>query len=185
MDEDERYSHLYEHRDYPPGDVYAVLHAFGFDHKQRVLDLGCGRAALSKVFPSYTGVDVSSYAVMKNRTDRPGTYHHSSLDNLECVSNCSFDLVICSDVLEHIPPERIAAVIESIASVQATVFYFNICCRKSHWKDRHGNGLHASIMSHDEWCSVLLNGFEIHETLVKGSNLLLRAARRAEESSIA
>ncbi len=175
VEEDKKYSFLYVNRQYPPGHTSAVLKAFGYQPADRTVDLGCGRAALRDTFASYVGIDVSAVAIAENRKLPGAVFYHASLDDLTCLKGQSFDLAICSDVLEHIPPERLSEVLRAISEVNASRHYFNVCCRPSMWKDEHGGPLHLSVLRPQKWLDVLGVNFRIVETRLKGHSLLVHA----------
>lgn len=71
-----------------------------------VLDVGCGNGALlcqlrSKMPLSYTGVDLSEAVLANNRSRFPHIQFHP-LDISKTALESTFDVVICSEVLEHI-----------------------------------------------------------------------------------
>lgn len=73
----------------------------------RVLDVGCGEGALLRevaaAFPqaSLTGVDLSPQVVEQNRARLPGA-RFEALDLAQGPLDERFDLVLCSEVLEHL-----------------------------------------------------------------------------------
>lgn len=71
----------------------------------RVLDLGCGRIGLRAAEPNLdiTGVDLIE------RPDYPGPFVCADASEGLPFSDDEFDLVYCSSVIEHVPPERRAA----------------------------------------------------------------------------
>lgn len=67
-----------------------------------VLDVGCGQSHIGKFFNDYTGMDVSIPALKEAVKNNPKN-HYLRADGLHLpFKNSSFDLVICSDVIEHI-----------------------------------------------------------------------------------
>ena len=72
------------------------------DDVKTILDAGCGSGTLTNYIHGYTivGVDRSKEALKHYQHEQV----HSSLDDLIFDDN-AFDLVICSDVLEHLPPD--------------------------------------------------------------------------------
>jgi SAM-dependent methyltransferase len=71
----------------------------------RVLDLGCGRIGLRALEPQLdiTGVD------LQPRPDYPGPFVQADAADGLPFADGRFDLVYCSSVIEHVPPERRAA----------------------------------------------------------------------------
>jgi SAM-dependent methyltransferase len=78
-----------------------------------VLDVGCGQGSpledIAKRKPGIelAGVDISPYAVELARQHMP-TAQYSVLDLTTETLPRKFDLIICTDVLEHIPDDRAA-----------------------------------------------------------------------------
>ncbi|MBL4902421.1 MAG: methyltransferase domain-containing protein [Desulfocapsa sp.] len=86
-----------------PGDVESIL------------DAGCGSGTLTNSVRGYTitGVD-RSRAALKHYQHKQV---HGSLDNLLCFDDDSFDLVVCSDVLEHLPVDIYSKTINELKRV--------------------------------------------------------------------
>lgn len=77
---------------------------------QTVLDVGCGEGFLDRVlldrFPGIelTGVDASAAALSVAKTRCPeATFHEAAIEGLDEILSEEFDLVVCSEVLEHLP----------------------------------------------------------------------------------
>jgi SAM-dependent methyltransferase len=67
-----------------------------------VLDVGCGQSFIGKFFDHYTGLEISIPALKVAVKNNPKK-HYLRGDGLHLpFKNSSFDLVICSDVIEHI-----------------------------------------------------------------------------------
>ncbi len=68
----------------------------------RVLDLGCGALGLRALEPrlEITGVD------LQERPDYPGPFVRADASEDLPFADHEFDLVYCSSVIEHVPPER-------------------------------------------------------------------------------
>lgn len=159
--EDEKYSLLYKNN-YPVGQPMRCVKKYNLPKDLNCIDLGCGKASLSTYFSNYTGVDVSGYIIEKNKRTRSGQYHHASLDDLYFITD-SFDLAICSDVLEHIPTIEVENVLKSISSLNCKDYYFVISTRKSVLLDSKKNNLHLSVFNHDWWKSKINHFFNIKD----------------------
>lgn len=75
----------------------------------KVLDVGCNIGVFSKMVlgkkASYTGVDISALAIQNAKKMYPGVdFHVMDVFDLKFANN-AFDVVFCSDVLMHLPPE--------------------------------------------------------------------------------
>jgi 2-polyprenyl-3-methyl-5-hydroxy-6-metoxy-1,4-benzoquinol methylase len=163
--EDEKYSWLYKNN-YPIGQPMKVVKMFNLDKNLSCIDLGCGRASLSTYFINYTGVDVSEYIINVNKSNRKGNYIHTSLDSLDFIKT-SYDIAICSDVMEHIPPNELKNVLKSISCLSVKNYYFVISTRKSIILDNENKNLHLSVFSSSIWKDMFLEYFKIsyEETL--------------------
>lgn len=97
----------------------AAEHLLGRDVRT-VLDVGCGEAPWRGVLRrmrrgvTYTGVDASEYAV--RRYGRTRNIRLGSLARLDRVRLArSYDLVICSDVLQYVPNAEVRAGLHAMA----------------------------------------------------------------------
>lgn len=167
-DEDKKYSWLYANKNYANykdsiGLPSKLVKEYSIDKNSICIDLGCGRGTLSRYFTNYTGVDVSEYIIKENIKNNKGKYIHSSLDKLEQISD-SYDVAICSDVLEHIPPDNINVVIKSISELKCKCFYFSISTRPSKILSKGGENLHLTVLDKEEWNAIMSKCFTILET---------------------
>ncbi|OIQ49242.1 Methyltransferase domain protein [Pseudodesulfovibrio hydrargyri] len=102
-----------------------------------VLDYGCGKGllsdALAKEFP-----DIVFY-----RYD-PGmqTFRELPKDKV--------DLVICTDVIEHVPGEKIDDFLQTVSSFSQDA-YFNISCRLATKLLKNGENAHCSVYPPRWW----------------------------------
>lgn len=90
-----------------------LLHAAQAGPDCRILDVGCsGGATLSELraegYRAVTGIDISSGAIAQCR--RQGFTDVYVMDGqAPAFPDCSFDVILASDVLEHVSDERAAA----------------------------------------------------------------------------
>lgn len=116
-----------------------------------VLDYGSGKSdflkSLNESFPEH-GLQINQY-----EPARP----EFSMD--PPVS----DMTICVDVLEHIEPDKIDAVLEHIYERTNKIFYFKICLVASHNTFPDGTNLHLIIEDADFWQNKLIKHWELSE----------------------
>jgi len=91
------------------------LHEVNIEDRDIVLDLGCGRGQLSEYMAEHTGGTVISIdIVMENLFDTDNDFKLcASGDNLPFWDD-TFDKVILTDVLEHIPPAMETRILSEI-----------------------------------------------------------------------
>ncbi len=123
---------------------------------QHVLDFGCGtgRLALKLSDDGYSVrmIDIADNCLDKKVQDNLGpalTFEQASLWSDE-VSRIRGDAVICVDVLEHIPPNHVDQVIDTIKSA-APHGYCNAALYKDGFGQRIGQRLHLTIKPAGFW----------------------------------
>lgn len=72
-----------------------------------VLDLGCGTGLklqehIAPVCDDIVGIDQPAGVAAARRLGAPGIFHCADLDSPTCTIDRTFDLIICSDVIEHL-----------------------------------------------------------------------------------
>ena len=175
VEEEAKYSRLYRNG-YPAGRPLKCIRYFDIDIGSKLIDLGCGTGELSKSFKNYTGVDLSSYIIEQNKILNSGDYFESCLTDLSGLEGDVFDVGVCFDVLEHLPPDRVQETIESISKLSVGAMYFAICIRKSKKLDQEGNNLHLTIRNDKWWKNELVKHFEV-ETFGRWKDLVMCQCR--------
>lgn len=114
-----------------------------------VLDAGCGRgdvvAHLLKKGYEARGVEVSRFAVEHSEV-RTGEVLQGDLAHLQFPDR-HFDLVFSSEVLEHIPEDRIPAVVQELTRVCRKRLFLTISLRPS----SQNNAFHCTLRSRAWW----------------------------------
>ena len=105
-----------------------------------ILDYGCGKA---KFHPAEWNATKYDPAVPEFCTKPEGR----------------FDLVICTDVLEHIPQDSLQDTIKDIFNYSDQWVFLSVCCRKAKEILPNGYNAHATIES-EKWWRELLSGYE-------------------------
>lgn len=110
--------------------VVSVAEALLQRRIRSVLDVGCGegtwRAPLKKMRPAirYVGVDSSEYVIArfgKRRGIRAGTF--GGLGEIERALRGPFDVIVCCDVLQYVPPRELKSGLRSAAKLLGGVAY--------------------------------------------------------------
>jgi len=99
---------------------------------QTMLDYGCGKAQHHDLTWKATKYDP---AIPEFNVKPIGT----------------FDLVISTDVLEHIPEENIDNIIADIFSYQGKWVFVSVCCREAREILPNGMNAHATVKPEDWW----------------------------------
>ena len=104
-----------------------------------VLDYGCGKGALLEALGrSLPELVLTGYD--------PAIPKFSKLPEGEV-----FDLVICTDVMEHVEEKFVAAVLANVAAMAGTVAYFLIACYPARHFLPDGRNAHLTVRSPEWW----------------------------------
>lgn len=107
-----------------------------------ILDYGCGKALLSK------GVSrpiINYDPCIAEHAHRP----------------VQADLVVCTDVLEHIEPEHLDAVLDDIRALMKTTAFFTVATRPAMKVLEDGRNAHLLVESHKWWLPKLMDRWEL------------------------
>lgn len=121
----------------------AVLDAMGEHECRDVLDYGCGKGGLAAAIP---GIDVAEYdpaIAGKDGTPQPA------------------DLVVCTDVLEHVEPDLLAVTLRHIQSLAKRAAFLAISTRPALKTLADGRNAHLIVEPAEWWRARLASLFEI------------------------
>ena len=150
ISEREKYERVWEipnYRRYSPGEhlVDHAIETLGMKPGESIIDYGCGTGRAATKFKDL-GFQVRGIDHAKNCLD-PGVdipLETSCLWNLPIL--CS-DWGFCTDVMEHLPSEKVFAVFFGIRTRSEKGAYFQICTHEDVW---NGETLHLTVR-HNEW----------------------------------
>ena len=158
------------HREYSPGEhlVDRAINDLEMTTFETVIDFGCGTGRAAKKFQdqgfSIVGVDIAPEAL---ETDVP------------LIQACLWhmpdmyaDWGFCTDVMEHIPPEKVQPVLKQIRARTKKGVFFQIALTKDSFGDRIGERLHLTIEPMEWWVEQILK----HWGYVKGVQTSVNAA---------
>lgn len=142
--------------------IYELSVALG---TKDILDYGCGKSTLSNNLPfAIQQYDPS----IKKYSSRP----------------VAADIVVCTDVLEHIEPEHLDSVLDDLKSLTRKVAFFTVATRPA--KKTLADGRNAHLLQHgvDWWLPKFWSRFIIRTLQVEdGEFVLMVEAKRLRISN--
>lgn len=116
-------------------EINEIIEEEGID---TLLDYGCGGACH---VGSYKASSVSLYDPYNEKYEKKPTG--------------TFEMVVCTDVLEHVIPEDIFDVVADIISYAEKVVYLSIATYPASKKFKDGTNVHLLVRSQDWWDQLL------------------------------
>jgi 2-polyprenyl-3-methyl-5-hydroxy-6-metoxy-1,4-benzoquinol methylase len=137
----------------------AVLELAARYEAQSILDYGCGKGGLGRAL----GFPIAEYD--------PAVPEHATEPS-------AADLVVCSDVLEHVEPECLDAVLDNLQQLTRKVGYFVIATRpaKKHLPD--GRNAHLIVQDSDWWLGQLEKRWTVQTKSTDGRELIVEVTPR-------
>jgi hypothetical protein len=161
-----KYKKVWGHEEYgtvSPGEHYIVPFlqisghpVNGYPKTMYEYGAGCGRPAL---FHTMAGIDVAMFDIADNCLDE---HVKMAIGDKLIVANL-WDLPAdtekreygyCTDVMEHIPPERVEQVINEISRTSKRCF-FSICLMEDHFGKGIDEVLHLTVRPFEWWRDLL------------------------------
>lgn len=100
-----------------------------------VLDYGCGQGSLGRALAS-RGIVCRDYDPAIPGKDGPPSFA---------------DVIVCTDVLEHVEPERVGAVLQHIGQLARRAIFVVVCLRPSNKVLPDGRNAHILLQSRSWW----------------------------------
>tara|TARA_R110000824_G_scaffold315363_2_gene502507 strand:+ start:1098 stop:1742 length:645 start_codon:yes stop_codon:yes gene_type:complete len=136
--------------------IYGIIQS---NKCKSIIDYGCGKAIAykenfkdidyKKQIPNFTVPLHKWWGIDELQLYDPGVPEHSKLPTKKA------DLVICTDVLEHIPEEDLDWIIREICSLSNSVVFINVSsqpAKKTFTSGKYkGDNVHVSLFDHKWW----------------------------------
>jgi len=174
-----------EYHRYSPGKNHAprAIEALGMKAGETLYDLGCGNGAAIPIFVDHgllvRGVDIAMSPALaayplKTAAHLPKERH--PVMTVACLWAIpadwpTRDYVFCADVLEHIPPERVDAVLMNIDRLTYRAAYLNIHCSPDGCGALIGETLHLTVERPEWWLAKLEALFTVKRRPAPASEL--------------
>lgn len=117
-----------------------------------ILDYGCGKGYLAKNIP-FPIWEYDPAIAGKDAPPRPA------------------DIVVCTDVLEHIEPERLDFVLDDLQRCTRMIGYFVISTRLATKTLADGRNTHLIVKDEQWWCENLNKFFQVAKSIYKNNEL--------------
>ena len=108
-----------------------------------VLDYGCGKGSLAKTVPLLKVINYDPAVEGMDDLPEPA------------------DMVVCSDVLEHVEPELLDSVLDHIALLTLRVVIFVVSTRPAAKTLADGRNAHLTVQPVEWWLPGLMGRFEL------------------------
>ena len=119
-----------------------ILKEVGISPGSHVLDYGCGRSGLADQLPVARALKYDP--AVEGYTELPGA---------------SVDLVVCTDVLEHIPEHHLPTVLTEIRSF-SDLAVFTVAQKPAYFHLTNGDNCHCTCKPREWWEGVLLTFYK-------------------------
>jgi len=142
----EQYAHLHSRDEYGDGAERFCLHiqACISDLKpDSILDYGCGQSLLQK------GLELGASVFCR---------YDPAIPDVAELPIQTADLLINTDVLEHVPHEDLRDLLKHMSNVSENVF-FNIATRKASQILPNGQNAHCTVMNAGQWLTTIREFF--------------------------
>ena len=122
-----------------------------------ILDYGCGKNTLANTLPF----------IIKKYDPAIRSFHEDPI---------SADIVVCTDVMEHIEPDLLTNVLQHIKSKSNKLVYFAISTAKAAKTLDDGRNAHISLYDHIDWFKKISEIFTILDFKKSGELIVIIAA---------
>jgi hypothetical protein len=133
-----------------------------------ILDYGCGKGALGKQFREHQSKPGSKFAGIE-------FYEYDPAIPEKANDTHQADLVFCTDVMEHIEPDFLEAVLQDLKARTLNCIFFVINCAPAVHTLPDGRNAHIMVQHPGWWLDKINEYFDATFAKVAGDNLFLVA----------
>lgn len=88
---------------------------------------------------------------LQKKWDVDVTMYDPAVEGLDHLPLEKFGMVICSDVLEHVPEDEIPSLLNKIFSRAQRIVFLTVCCRPAKKTFPDGTNVHVTVKPMDWW----------------------------------
>lgn len=133
-------------------EIQSLAEAMG---AQEILDYGCGKALLSQA------------------VSRPRVINYDPAIGKWAGEPDPADLVVCIDVLEHVEPDCLEAVIRDLRRVTCRIGFFTVATKPAKKTLADGRNAHLIVENYRWWLPRIWEFFDVQQFLNQGPSFLV------------
>ena len=136
------------------------IYNYAIDHNcKSILDYGSGKSDFLKTLNE----KISDHNLIINQYEpgRPELAHDPEVN----------DMTVCVDVLEHIEPEKLDAVLDHIYQKTNKIFYFKVCLVPAQGVLADGRNLHLIIEDKEFWIDKLSKYYTLEDIVFTSAHV--------------
>jgi SAM-dependent methyltransferase len=175
-DKYERMWAIDDYRCHSPGQrlVKTFLELAEWQPGDTLIDLGCGTGRATIELQT-AGLFVYAYDITEKCLDAEVRgkipFIQGCLWEMDLASKK--DWIFCCDVMEHIPPEHVDAVLDRIARITKKGAFFQIALWPDGFGSRIGETLHLTVMRAEWWLEKIQKKFHVKQEAGSGDGRLI------------
>lgn len=140
------------------GLVERAIELLDIEPNSTIADLGCGTGRASKKFCDL-GMNVVAFDHAENCLDSDIDVQFEQACLWELDTKLEFDYGFCVDVMEHIPTEKVAEVLDNISCISQKGAFFQIATRPDTCGRLIGETLHMTVRDGRFWVAEIEKAF--------------------------
>ena len=117
---------------------------------QTLLDYGSGKGTLYTEEPNKLGKPLHKFLKIKDYT-----LYDPGLEEFSKLPIDTYDIVICVDVMEHLPEQDLEWIIDRIMSFGNKAIFLNIACYEALKKFPNGKNVHITVHEPEWWIDLI------------------------------